>query len=93
MIKLYLYIIIIPLSMLALESINTNGIFKNNRIPFIKIVFPFTIWVMEGLELNKIFKQSRIVQARMMYLMMAMSISYLVVNFLIDFSECFNFLR
>ena len=49
------------------------------------ILFPFTIWVMEGLELNKFFKQSRIVQARIMYLMIAMSISYLVVNFLYDF--------
>ena len=65
MIKLYLYIIIIPLSMLALESINTNGIFKKNRIPFIKILF----------------------------LMISFALSYLVVNFLIDFSECFNFLR
>ena len=49
------------------------------------IFFPFTIWVMEGLELNKFFKQSRIVQARIMYLMLAISISYLVVNFLYDF--------
>ena len=49
------------------------------------ILFPFTIWVMEGLELNKFFKQSRIVQARIMYLMLAISISYLVVNFLYDF--------
>ena len=65
MIKLYLYIIIIPLSMLALESINTNGIFKKNRIPFVKILF----------------------------LMISFALSYLVVNFLIDFSECFNFLR
>jgi uncharacterized membrane protein YwzB len=65
MIKLYLYILIIPLSMLALESVNTNGIFKKNRIPFIKILF----------------------------LMLSFALSYLVVNFLIDFSECFNFLR
>ena len=49
------------------------------------ILFPFTIWVMEGLELNKFFKQSRIVQARIMYLMLAISVSYLVVNFLYDF--------
>lgn len=49
------------------------------------IIFPFTIWAMEGLELNKFFKQSRIVQARIMYLMFAMSISYLVVNFFYDF--------
>ena len=49
------------------------------------LILPFTIWAMEGLELNKFFKQSRIYQARIMYLMIAMSIAYLVVNFLYDF--------
>ena len=53
------------------------------------ILYVFTlimsIWAMEGLDLNRFFKQSRITQARIMYLMIAMSISYLVVNFLYDF--------
>ena len=49
------------------------------------LILPFTIWAMEGLDLNKLFKQSRVYQARIMYLMIAMSISYLVVNFLYDF--------
>ena len=49
------------------------------------ILLPFTIWAMEGLDLNKLFKQSRVYQARIMYLMIAMSIAYLVVNFLYDF--------
>ena len=49
------------------------------------ILFPLTIWSMEGLDLNRFFKQSRITQARIMYLIIAMSISYLVVNFLYDF--------
>lgn len=49
------------------------------------MLFSFTIWVMEGLDLNKLFKQGRIVQARVMYLMIAMAISYLVTNFLYDF--------
>jgi len=49
------------------------------------MLLPFTIWAMEGLDLNRFFKQSRIVQARIMYLMLAISISYLVVNFLYDF--------
>ena len=53
------------------------------------LILPFTIWVMEGLDLNKIFKQSRVFQARIMYLMIALCISYLVVNFLYDF--CINF--
>ena len=49
------------------------------------IIFPFTIWAMEGLDLNKFFKQSRVYQARIIYLMIAISISYLTVNFLYDF--------
>ena len=44
-----------------------------------------TIWAMEGLDLNKLFKQSRIYQARIIYLMIAISISYLVTNFIYDF--------
>ena len=55
------------------------------KITLYAILFPLTIWAMEGLDLNRFFKQSRITQARIMYLMIAMSISYLVVNFLYDF--------
>lgn len=52
---------------------------------FYIIVFIFTIWAMEGLNLNRFFKQSKVYQARIMYLMIAMSITYLTVNFLYDF--------
>ena len=44
-----------------------------------------TIWAMDGLDLNRFFKQGRVYHARLMYLMIAMSISYLIVNFLYDF--------
>ena len=37
------------------------------------LFLPFTIWAMEGLDLNKMFKQSRVYQARIIYLMIAMS--------------------
>lgn len=49
------------------------------------LFLPFTIWAMEGLDLNKMFKQSRVYQARIIYLMIAMSTTYLIVNFLYDF--------
>lgn len=52
---------------------------------FYIIIFIFTIWAMEGLDLNRFFKQSKVYQARIMYLMIAMSITYLTVNFLYDF--------
>ena len=57
------------------------------------IIFPFTIWVMEGLDINRIFKQSRVYQARFLYLMFAMSLSYLVVNFLYDFFINFQIIK
>lgn len=56
-------------------------------------IFPLSIWVMESLDLNKIFKQSRVVQARIMYLMLAMSITYLTVNFLYDFFINFQIVK
>ena len=49
------------------------------------IIFIFTIWAMEGLDLNKFFKQSKVYQARIIYLMIAKSMAYLIVNFLYDF--------
>ena len=49
------------------------------------IILPLSIWAVGGLNLNKFFKQSRIYEARLLYLMISMSISYLIVNFLYDF--------
>lgn len=49
------------------------------------IILIFTIWALDGLNLNNIFKQGRIYQARIIYLMLAMSITYLVTNFFYDF--------
>ena len=49
------------------------------------MILPFTIWMMEGLDLNKLFKQGRAIQARVLYLMIAISLTYLTVNFLYDF--------
>ena len=49
------------------------------------VFFPFVIWLMESLNLNKIFKPSRVIQARFMYLIIAMCITYLATNFLYDF--------
>lgn len=56
-IKTILYIIILPFSILALDSININNVFKKNRY----------------------------YQARILYMFLAMALSYLVVNFFYDF--------
>jgi len=56
-------------------------------------IFLFTVWSLEGLDLNKFFKQSRIYQARIIYIMIALSITYLVTNFIIDFFGSFVFFK
>lgn len=65
-VKLILYILTVPLSIFALDSIKINGIFKVNRV----------------------------FQARLLYLMVSMSLAYLFTSFLYDFvldSKWINF--
>ena len=57
------------------------------KILLYSIIFIVTLWAMEGLNLNNLFKQGRIVQARIIYLFMAMFISYFVTNFIYDFTN------
>ena len=69
MIKAFLYIIIFVTTVWALESINITGIFKKNRY----------------YAITGIFKKNRYYAPRVLYLIVAMALSYLVVNFLYDF--------
>ena len=64
MVKLILYIMIIPITVWALDSVNINAIFKKGR--------------------------SNYYQARVVYMLSVMAISYLVVNFINDFMGVFN---
>lgn len=57
------------------------------------IILPFSIWAMDGLDLNRFFKQSRIYQARIIYFMLAISITYLTVNMLYDFFINFQIVK
>lgn len=52
-----------------------------------------SIWAMEGLDLNRFFKQSRIYQARIIYLIIAMCISYLATNYIYDFFISFQIIK
>lgn len=49
------------------------------------IIVPFTIWALDSININQIFKKNRYYQARLFYLMLCLGLSYLVVNFFIDF--------
>ena len=43
------------------------------------------VWTMDGLNINFIFKKNRVAQARVFYLLVTLSLSYLVTNFVYDF--------
>lgn len=52
------------------------------------IVMILVIWTMDGININHIFKKNKIYQARVFYIMIVLSITYLVSNFLIEFLNC-----
>lgn len=64
MVKLILYVMVIPLVVFSMDSVNINGIFKKG--------------------------QSNYYQARFFYMLLVMGISYLVVNFIVDFLGVFS---
>lgn len=49
------------------------------------IVFPLIVWSLDSININGIFKKNRPVQARIIYVAIIFSLSYLVVNFIVDF--------
>lgn len=49
------------------------------------VIVPLIIWLLDGIEINKIFKKNRNIQASIFYLVICISLSYLVVNFFYDF--------
>lgn len=49
------------------------------------VVVPFTVWALESINIQNVFKKNRKYQATLLYLIIAISLSYLVVNFFYDF--------
>ena len=52
------------------------------------IVLIIVIWAIDGININHIFKKNRIYQARVFYIMIVFSITHLVTNFIINFTNC-----
>lgn len=52
------------------------------------IVLILVIWSIDSININHIFKKNRIYQARVFYIMIIFSLTYLVTNFLIEFLNC-----
>jgi len=53
-------------------------------------VIPCVVWGCDSININTIFKKNREYQARVFYMALIFSISYLVCNFLYDFMNVFN---
>ena len=51
------------------------------------LITPFVIYCMDSLNLNHVFKKNKVTQARILYLLVGIALSYLVVNFIYDFYE------
>ena len=51
-----------------------------------------TIWALESLNISGIFKKNRYYSSRVLYLIVAMALSYLVVNFFYDIFESTRFI-
>ena len=51
------------------------------------IFVPFTLLALDSINIQNVFKKSKIFQAKMLYIILTMAISYLAVNFLYDFFE------
>ena len=49
------------------------------------VITPLTIWALESINITNVFKKNRYYQARAVYLILSLSLSYLVVNFIYDF--------
>ena len=64
MVKFLLYILVIPIVVWGMDSVNINGIFKKG--------------------------QSNYYQARVIYMIIIVSLSYLVANFVNDFLGVFS---
>lgn len=49
------------------------------------VMVPISIWALDALNVEGKFKKNRYYQSRILYLMLALSLDYLTVNFFYDF--------
>lgn len=48
------------------------------------IVTPFVILALNSININKIFKKNKVFEARLFYFFLALSLIYLITNFIYD---------
>lgn len=54
------------------------------------LVSVIVIWSLESVNINSIFKKNRVWQARVFYFLLALSMIYLVTNFIFDIYSSFR---
>lgn len=57
------------------------------------LITPLVIWTLMSLNLEQYFKKGHINQIKIFYVLLSLSISYLVVNFLYDFYNVTQILK
>lgn len=58
---------------------------------FVYIIVGFiVVWALDAININCIFKKNKVFQATLFYLLLAISIIYLVTNFIYDFFLSFH---
>ena len=55
-----------------------------NLVVYLIVLF-VVIWAMEGININGIFKKNREAQAKVFYMILIFSLTYLTANFIISF--------
>lgn len=55
------------------------------------IILILVIWAMDGININHIFKKNRVYQAKVFYIIIVFSLTYLTTNFIIEFTNCLKY--
>jgi len=51
------------------------------------ITIPFVMYALDSLNINHLFKKNKVLQARILYIIIGLIITYLLVNFMYDFYD------
>lgn len=60
-------------------------VIMSSKIFIYILVSLLVIWAIDSININQIFKKNKIYQARVFYLLLAISLIYLITNFIYDF--------
>lgn len=60
-------------------------VFMSPKICIYILVSLLVVWAIDSININQIFKKNKIYQARVFYFLLAISLIYLITNFIYDF--------